>query len=140
MFSPDYSELGIDPYCVFKLVKDVGAFQRGTWGADVADVLDRQDSDIVVDGKSSMCAFATTDLKDVLDKYGIRTVVLGGLLTNACVESTMRTAYDMGFEVYSLTDCSATAGQEPQRMATEVNWPMFSKPVTHVELLDLIES
>lgn len=135
MFSSDYSEMGDAPYGIFKAVKDVGAFQKGTWGAQVADVLDAHDSDIIVHGKSSTCAFATTDLDTLLKERGIRTVVLGGLLTNICIESTMRTAYDLGYEVYTLTDCTATLGDEPQQTAIAINWPMFSKPVGHRELM-----
>ncbi len=139
IFSSDYHEMGDNPYGIFKVVKDTGAFQRETWGAKVADVLEVQDSDIIVDGKSATCAFATTDLKAVLDKHGIKTIALGGLLTNICIESTMRTAYDQGLEVYTLTDCSATLGDEQQRTAIELDWPMFSKPVTHDEFLKALD-
>ncbi len=135
MFSSNYQEMGEAPYGIFKIVKDTGAFQSKTWGAKVAGVLEVQDSDIVVNGKSSTCAFATTDLKAVLDKHGIKTIGLGGLLTNICIESTMRSAYDRGFEVYALTDCSATLSEEQQQSAIKIDWPMFSKPVTHDEFL-----
>ena len=141
VFSPDYREMGDSPYGIFKVVKEAGAFQRGTWGAKVADVLDAHDSDIVVDGKSSTCAFATTNLKEILDEFGIRTVALGGLLTNICIESTMRTAYDMGYDVYTLTDCSATVSDDAQQAAIGFDWPLFSKPVTHdVFVKTLVES
>jgi ureidoacrylate peracid hydrolase len=136
MFSPDYREMGDSPYGIFKVVKESGAFQRGTWGAAVAEVLETHDSDIVVEGKSSTCAFASTDLKEILVEHGIRTIALGGLLTNICIESTMRTAYDMGYEVYTLTDCAATVGEAAQNTAIEFDWPMFSKPVTHGEFLE----
>ncbi len=138
-FSADYREMGDDPYGIFSVVKESGAFQRGSWGAEVADSLDVQDSDIVVNGKSTTCAFATTDLDSVLNKHGIATVALGGLLTNICIESTMRTAYDKGYEVYTLTDCAATIGDEQQRAAIEHDWPMFSKPVSHGEFLNLLD-
>ena len=78
------------------MVKDTGALQRNTWGAKVADVLRAQEGDIFVGNKSTTCAFATTDLDNVLRRHGIVNVVLGGLLTNVCLESTMRTAYDKG--------------------------------------------
>ena len=139
MFSSNYQEMGEDTYGIFKHEKDTGAFQSNTWGAKVADVLEVQDSDIVVNGKSSTCAFATTDLRAVLDKHGIKTISLGGLLTNICIESTMRSAYDQGFEVYTLTDCSATLSEEQQRSAIEIDWPMFSKPVTHDEFLKALD-
>ncbi len=122
------------------MVKDSGALQRDTWGGNVAEVLAVEDSDITVEGKSSTCAFATTDLKAVLDKHGIRTIALGGLLTNICIESTMRSAYDLVFEVYTLTDCSATLNDEQQRAAIELDWPMFSKPISHDEFLKAVDS
>lgn len=140
MFSPDYREMGEKPYGIFSVVKETGAFQKGTWGARVADVLDTEESDIILEGKSSTCAFATTDLNLVLSKHGIKTVALGGLLTNICIESTMRTAYDQGLEVFTLTDCSATLSEEQQQTAINLDWPMFSKPVTHDAFLQALET
>ena len=139
MFSADYREIGEAPYGVFKLVKDTGAFQRDSWGAKVADVLDVDDSDILVDNKSTTCAFATTDLDKILGEHSITNVVLGGLLTNICIETTMRTAYDKGYKVYALTDCSATVDKEQQEASIKNNWPMFSVPLTHEDLLNQLE-
>ncbi len=139
MFSADYREIGEAPYGVFKLVKDTGAFQRDSWGAKVADVLDVDDNDILVDNKSTTCAFATTDLDKILGECNITNVVLGGLLTNICIETTMRTAYDKGYKVYALTDCSATVDKEQQEASIKNNWPMFSVPLTHEDLLNQLE-
>jgi len=139
VFSADYREMGDEPYGIFKVVKDTGAFQRDTWGAKVAEVLDVQDSDTVVDNKSATCAFATTDLDKVLVEQGITNVVLGGLLTNICIETTMRTAYDKGYKVYTLTDCSATVGNEQQEASIRNNWPMFSVPLDHDDFLNQLE-
>jgi nicotinamidase-related amidase len=43
----------------------------------------------------------------------------------------MRTAYEKGFDVVTLTDCTAATSQEEQRLAVEKNYPMFSRPMTH---------
>jgi nicotinamidase-related amidase len=137
MFSDDYREMGNTPYGIFSVVKEAGAFKRGTWGSAVADALDTHVSDIVVEGKSSTCAFETTNLREVLDEYGIKTIALGGLLTNVCIESTMRTAYDMGYEIYSLTNCAATVDHKAQHASVTFNWPMFSKPVTQEAFIDM---
>lgn len=138
-FSADYREMGDEPYGIFSVVKETAAFQKGSWGAEVAEGLDVQDSDLVVDGKSTTCAFATTDLESVLRKHGIASIALGGLLTNICIESTMRTAYDKGYEVYTLTDCAATLDDEQHRAAIKHDWPMFSKPVDHDEFLKALD-
>ncbi len=136
VFSSDYREMGDEPYGIMKAVKDSGAFQKGSDGAKIAESIEIRDGDIVMDGKSSICAFSGTNLDFVLKNRGIMTIALGGLLTNVCIESTMRTAYDKGYEVYTLKDCSATLGEEEQKIAIQYNWPMFSIPVTHDEFLN----
>ena len=52
--------------------------------------------DVVVKGKRGLDGFPGTDLESTLVKKKIETVVLSGFLTNCCVESTMRTAYEKG--------------------------------------------
>jgi nicotinamidase-related amidase len=76
------------------------------------DALAPQAGDIVVEGKRGLDTFASTNLDFILRSKGIQTVVLGGFLTNCCVESTMRTAYEHGFEVITLSDCTAATSQE----------------------------
>merc|ERR1711998_71106 len=56
--------------------------------------------------------------------------VLCGFLTNCCVESTMRTAFEKGFNVVTLTDCCATTSEEGQKAATTGTFGMFSTPMT----------
>jgi nicotinamidase-related amidase len=59
--------------------------------------------------------FATTNLDFILRSRGISTIALGGFLTNCCVESTMRTGYEKGYNVVTLKDCTATVSEEEQR-------------------------
>ena len=51
----------------------------------------------------------------------------------------MRTAYEKGYDVVTLTDCTATVSQEEQRLAVEKNYPMFSRPMTHDAFLAELE-
>lgn len=135
-FSPDYREMGHAPYGIMASVKNAGALIEDTWGAEIAPVIDRRDSDIVIQGKSSIDAFAGTNLDFVLRAHGIATIALAGQLTNVCIESTMRSAYDKGYRVFGITDASATIGREQYRISVENNWPMFSLPVTQREFLE----
>ena len=80
--------------------------------------------------------FASTNLDFILHSRGIKTVALGGFLTNCCVESTMRTAYEKGYDVITLKDCTATLSEEEQRLSVEKNYPMFSRVMTHTEFLE----
>ena len=73
--------------------------------------------DIVVEGKRGLDAFASTNLDFILRSKGIKNVALGGFLTNCCVESTMRSAYEKGFNVLTLTDCVAATSMAEQDSA-----------------------
>ena len=138
-FTPDYHELTPNPYGILKGVVDSKAFRQGTWGAEIVQALTPEAQDIVVEGKRGLDAFASTNLDFILRSRGITTIALGGFLTNCCVESTMRTGYEKGFDVITLKDCTATLSDEEQRMAVEKNYPMFSRPMEHEAFLQEIE-
>jgi ureidoacrylate peracid hydrolase len=137
-FAPGYGELG-DPakaYGILKGVIDSNSFVKGTWGVEICDQLAPQEGDIVVEGKRGLDTFATTNLDFVLRSREIDTVILGGFLTNCCVESTMRTAYEKGYDVITLKDCTAATSEEEQRFAVEKNYPMFSRPLNHDDFVE----
>jgi nicotinamidase-related amidase len=134
-FAEGYGELTGDPYGILKGVVDNQAFRKGSWGAAIVDVLKPQPGDIVIEGKRGLDAFPSTNLDFILRSKGIRTVALAGFLTNCCVESTMRSAYERGFEVITLKDCTAALSQEAQDMAFAHNFGMFSHPMNHDEFL-----
>lgn len=138
-FTPDYHELSPSPYGILKGVVDSNAFRRGTWGAEIVDVLAPEDQDIVIEGKRGLDAFASTNLDFILRARGVAKIAIGGFLTNCCVESTMRTGYEKGYDVITLTDCTATVSQDEQRFAVEKNFPMFSRPMTHDVFLSELE-
>ena len=48
----------------------------------------------------------------------------------------MRTGYEKGYNVVTLTDCTAALSEEEQRLAVAKNYPMFSRPLSHTEFLD----
>jgi ureidoacrylate peracid hydrolase len=134
-FTDDYHELSPQPYGILKGVVDSRSFRQGSWGAEIVDVLKPKSGDIVVEGKRGLCGFATTNLDFILRSRGITNVALAGFLTNCCVESTMRTGYEKGYQVVTLTDCTAALSEEEQRLAVEKNYPMFSRPLSHSEFL-----
>lgn len=105
-------------------------FTLGTWNAEICDAMKPHDGDVVIKGKKGLDAFPGTDLAEKLKEHGIETIALGGFLSNCCVESTMRTACEMGFNVITLTDCVATTSAEGQKGATEGTYGMFSQPMT----------
>jgi ureidoacrylate peracid hydrolase len=99
-------------------VVDSKSFRQGSWGAEIVDVLKPEAGDIVIEGKRGLCGFATANLDFILRSRGIKTIALGGFLANCCVESTMRTGYEKGYDVVTLNDCTATLSEEEQRVAS----------------------
>jgi len=117
-------------------------FAAGTWNAEICDAMTPQPGDVVVKGKRGLDAFPGSDLEKLLKEHGIETVVLCGFLTNCCVESTMRTAYEKGFNVVTLTDCTATTSSEGQKAAADPKtgtYTMFSQPMTAAEFISALE-
>lgn len=132
-FKPGYSELSAHPYGILAGVVESGSFVAGQWGSEIVDDLKPHPDDIVIEGKRGLDAFASTNLDFILRSKGLETVALAGFLTNCCVESTMRTAYEHGYDVYTLTDCVAATSQEEHDNAIAKDYPMFSRPTTSSE-------
>jgi ureidoacrylate peracid hydrolase len=134
-FAAGYGEITSEPYGILKGVVDGKAFVRGSWGAAIVDALRPEADDIVIEGKRGLDTFASTNLDFILRSRGIENLVVAGFLTNCCVESTVRTGYERGFQVVALSDCTATLSEEEQSFTFEKNLPMFARILTHTEFL-----
>ena len=134
-----YGEITGQPYGILAGVVATNSFIKGEWGSQIVDELAPQGGDIVLEGKRGLDAFASTNLDFILRSKGIQTVVLAGFLTNCCVESTMRTAYEKGFDVITLTDCVAATSNEENDNAVKFDYPMFSKPMTHADFIAAVK-
>jgi len=134
-FAAGYGEISGEPYGILAGVVASNSFVKGTWGAEIVDEMTPADGDIVIEGKRGLDAFASTNLDFILRSKGITTIALGGFLTNCCVESTMRSGYEKGYQVYTLTDCTAATSAEEHDNAISKDYPMFSRPVTSSDFL-----
>jgi nicotinamidase-related amidase len=136
-FNEDMSDNPNKNLGILKGCNEGKLFVRGSWGAKICDKVEavRAKEDLDCVGKRGLDAFPGTNLEKLLVDNGIKTVVLGGLLTNCCVESTMRTAYEKGFDVITLKDCTACTSEEGQKAAIDGTFGMFSTAMTNEELL-----
>jgi ureidoacrylate peracid hydrolase len=138
-FAEGYNELSAHPYGILKGVVDGNAFVKDTWGAAIVDDLAPEAGDILIEGKRGLDTFASTNLDFILRSKGITTLVLGGFLTNCCVESTMRSGYENGYQVITLSDCVAATSIEEHENALRYDYPMFSQPMTSTEFIDAVD-
>jgi len=113
-------------------------FTAGTWNSEICKEMTPKEGDIQVTGKKGLDAFPNTTLDAELRKHGIETVMLCGFLTNCCVESTMRTACEKGYNVLTVTDCCAATSTEGHQAAAGGTFGMFSKPMSCDEAIALM--
>lgn len=115
---------------VLKDCQDKNLFIRNTWNAEIINDHKPRGSDIVVEGKNGLDSFSGSNLQELLQDKGIETVIIGGLLTNCSVESTVRTAYEKGYNVIAITDGTACNSKHQHLAATEGTFKMFGTPMT----------
>ena len=82
----------------------------GTWGAELYRV-SPEDGDLVVE-KHRHSAFIGTELEQILRDRGIRTVVVAGVQTHVCIESSLRDASARGYYVVVPADCVGSFDRE----------------------------
>ncbi|MDO8690788.1 MAG: isochorismatase family cysteine hydrolase [Dehalococcoidia bacterium] len=77
-----------------------------TWGAELF-VISPEPGDVIVT-KHRYSAFVGTDLDLILRSMGVKTLLISGVATNVCVESTARDGYQLDYYVVFLEDCAAS--------------------------------
>jgi nicotinamidase-related amidase len=134
-FTADYSEL-VESVGILKTVKELGAFRAGTKGAEAIPELLRFGERIIeVPGKRGLNAFSNTDLDNLFQQRGISHVVFGGVVTSICVDSTGRSAYDRGYKVSILSDCTSGRTTFEQDFYCENVFPLYAEVIDHVQFL-----
>jgi nicotinamidase-related amidase len=115
---------------------DMQAFARGTWGGEWHPDLAPQQGDVVVEEHWGSSGFANTDLDFRLRQRGIIHVILVGLLANTCIESTGRSAAELGYHVTLVKDATAAFTEEMMYAAHELNGPTYAHAIlTTAELV-----
>lgn len=134
-FEKGHQEISKDAYGILSGIKEGELFKAGEWGSQICDLMKPIDGDIICKGKNGLCGFQSTNLDFILRQNNIKNILLGGFLTNCCVESTMRSAYEKGYKVYTLQDCCAATSIDGQNAAFEHTFGMFSIPTNSNEVI-----
>jgi len=89
---------------------------RGEVGHDIVPELYPIAGEVVID-KPGKGAFFATDLELILRDRGIKTLMVCGVTTEVCVNTTVREANDRGYECVVLSDCVGSYFPEFQKAA-----------------------
>ncbi|KAJ1440438.1 Isochorismatase-like [Sesbania bispinosa] len=83
----------------------------GTVESHLMAALDRKGEDMVAE-KNTYSAFRNTGLQEKLVEMGVEEVIVTGVMTNLCCETTAREAFIRGFRVFFSTDATATSDKD----------------------------
>lgn len=95
---------------------------RAPAGSKEAEILDelRPLSNEIVVTKGASGAFGSTALDQILRNVGLDTLIVTGVVTNYCVESTVREAADRGYNVVLAEDACAAKSRRHQEFSIEI--------------------
>ena len=135
IFSEDYNEL-VEPVGILQTIKEVGAFKKGTKGAETIDQIKAfGDKIIEIPGKLGLNAFANTSLEETLSSKNIEEVILAGTVASICIDSTGRSAHEKGFKVTMLSDCISGRTVFEKDFYCENVFPLYSNLSTSKEIV-----
>ncbi len=102
---------------------------EGTWGGQIRPEFTPQPGEIVAQEHWCSSGFANTDLDLQLKKHGIHQLIVIGLLAHTCVESTVRFAVELGYEVTMVQDATASYTEEQMHAALRIGIPNYASAV-----------
>ncbi|RYL90333.1 cysteine hydrolase [Sporolactobacillus sp. THM7-4] len=102
--------------------------RKDTWGSDFYEVAPRAEDIIVT--KHRYSAFIHTRLDSVLHTLHVRNLIMSGVSTNICVESTARDGFMLDYDVVFLSDCTAAFSKAAHEMTLETINQFFGTVVT----------
>jgi ureidoacrylate peracid hydrolase len=92
-------------------IKKMPICVRGTWDAQTIDEIKPTDADHVII-KRRDSAFQDTEINVWFEALGINTIVFAGVDTSICVETSLRDAFNQGYDVILISDATASSNKE----------------------------
>ncbi|MDP8888768.1 MAG: cysteine hydrolase [Thermoproteota archaeon] len=92
-------------------IRKVPICVRGTWDAQTINELKPTDADHVII-KRRDSAFQDTEINAWLRALGINTIIFAGVDTSICVETSLRDAFNQGYDVILISDATASGNKE----------------------------
>jgi ureidoacrylate peracid hydrolase len=114
-------------------------FEFGTWGGEFRAEFAPRTGDIVALEHWCSSGFANTDLDLQLKRHGIRKLIVAGLIAHKCVESTVRFAAELGYDVTVVKDATADYSEQFMHADLVTNLPNYASViVTAQEIADAL--
>jgi biuret amidohydrolase len=136
---PDGSNVGV----MGEMIESIGRggyLNKDRASAQLHPELDTQAADIILD-KPRYGSFHATDLELILKSKGVDTLIISGICTNICCETTAREANMRDFHVFFLSDGTETfpignvSAEDIQRVSCATLGMAFAQIVTVEEMI-----
>jgi ureidoacrylate peracid hydrolase len=129
-----------DPYNHWKTMPPIQAsaakgqvFADGTWGGSFHHDFEPRSDEVVAQEHWLSSGFANTDLDLQLKKHGLRRVIVIGMRANTCIESTVRFAAELGYEVTVVKDAIGSFGHAEMDASLQFNIPAYASAVVSTD-------
>ena len=129
-----------DQHMRWKTVPPIGeagfkgrVFMDGTWGGSFHPDFEPRLGDVVAQEHWLSSGFANTDLDLQLKKHGVRKLIVVGMRANTCIESTVRFAAELGYEVTLVKDAIASFGHQEMEASLKFNMPAYANALVTTE-------
>jgi ureidoacrylate peracid hydrolase len=104
-------------------------FADGTWGGEIRPEFTPRPGEIVAQEHWCSSGFANTDLDLLLKRHGIEHVIVVGLIAHTCVESTVRFAAELGYQVTVVRDATASYSEAEMHAALDISMPNYASAI-----------
>jgi ureidoacrylate peracid hydrolase len=106
---------------------------KGTWGAEFTGIAPTENEPVVI--KHRYSAFVNTRLDSVLRTLKVENIIVLGVATNVCVESTSRHGYMLDYHTVFVSDCSAAYDRAAHEMTLKTHEKHFGPVATSEQII-----
>jgi len=124
----DYRDGGVLTDELLPVLAEANCCAAGTWDAELVEELKPVSEDFIVD-KNRYSGFYGAPLHSILTSQDIRSVVICGVTTNVCVETTARDASQRDFRTFIVRDATGEIAPERHQWALATLDTRFGKVV-----------
>lgn len=135
VYRRDYRDGGVLVQDLLPALKDIRSLEDGTWDAEIVEELEVTGDDFVVD-KNRYSAFYGTRLEPILTSLGVERLIVCGVTTNMCVETTARDASQRDYRVVVVSDATGELDQERHEHALNTLGFGFGWVAPRQEIID----
>jgi len=132
VFKKDYSDGGLLVKRNPKII-ELGAYMEGSPDSEIVNFLKPQKNEYII-VKKRHDPFIGTNLLQILRKNNIKRVIVSGVVTNICVESTVRSSFDHDFETILIEDGTSASSRKSYISSLETISKSFGDVMSLSEL------